>query len=62
MVGENVAGLVVGGGSLLIVRGGDRELGFGFPDFRVLVFSCFGESERRRSLLEEDFGMRWYVI
>lgn len=38
VVGENVADLVVGKGSLLIVRDGDRELGFGFPDFRFGFF------------------------
>ena len=42
VVGENVADLVVGKGSLLIVRDGDRELGFGFPDFRF----GFGEREK----------------
>lgn len=42
VVGENVVDLVVGKGSLLIVRDGDRELGFSFPDFRF----GFGEREK----------------
>lgn len=45
VVGENVVDLVVGKGSLLIVRDGDRELGFGFPDFRFGFFLFWWKRE-----------------